>query len=64
VDDFITFDPLRPEQIRQIVVLRAHKFADRLAGVRPVQCTARAVQCTAQVVQCTARAEVTTGASL
>jgi hypothetical protein len=32
VDDFITFDPLRPEQIRQIVLLRALKFADRLAG--------------------------------
>ncbi len=34
VDDFITFEPLRPDQIKQIVVLRAQRLVVRLAERR------------------------------
>ena len=34
VDDFITFEPLQPEQIRQIVVLRAQRLVARLGEKR------------------------------
>lgn len=34
VDEFITFDPLQPDQIKQIVTLRAHKLVSRLAERR------------------------------
>ncbi|GIL90720.1 hypothetical protein Vretimale_15810 [Volvox reticuliferus] len=34
VDEFITFDPLQPEQIKQIVALRAQKLVSRLAERR------------------------------
>ena len=34
VDDFITFEPLQPDQIRQIVVLRAQRLVCRMAEKR------------------------------
>ena len=34
VDDFITFDPLQPGQIKQIVSLRAQKLVGRLGERR------------------------------
>lgn len=34
VDEFITFDPLKPEQIKEIVQLRAQRLVDRMADKR------------------------------